>query len=535
MKSLKKIVTKYFFAFLIFLIAVLFNQYSGNRGVFPIDSFSHFDTGYRIILGDRPFEDYWIVSGFFVDYLQSLIFILLGVNWQTFLLHASILNGVVTLVIYYLFLSIGLNRALSFFYSVCFSILAYPSSGTPFVDHHSAFLSLLAIFVFIRAINENKNYYWILIPIIFAAAFLSKQVPASYMFITTILILVYHMKVSEKKNNYKILFYLSFSSLAVIFLTYSLFFLNSISLQNFFDQYINFPKSLGKQRLVEVDLNYKNLILDFKFIYIIILMYMFLISKNLFLKKKYYKHINFKIFLINILLSFSLIYHLLMTKNQNFIFFLIPLLAGFAQIEIDSQKKNIKKYFTLISIFLCLTLTYKYHYRFNVDRKFHELSSINFSESIDAVNLDKKFKGLRWITPKTVSKEQNYENIKYLTNVKNIIVKDKSKKIILTNYSIFSVLTGETSNNFSRWFPYNESAVPGKNNKYSEKYISLVYSLILRKKIDKIYILNDIKENSLTDYIDQSCLNKRSVKSEIIIYNINRNVCSEIYLSGKLK
>ena len=141
MKSLKKIVTKYFFAFLIFLIAVLFNQYSGNRGVFPIDSFSHFDTGYRIILGDRPFEDYWIVSGFFVDYLQSLIFILLGVNWQTFLLHASILNGVVTLVIYYLFLSIGLNRALSFFYSVCFSILAYPSSGTPFVDHHSAFLS----------------------------------------------------------------------------------------------------------------------------------------------------------------------------------------------------------------------------------------------------------------------------------------------------------------------------------------------------------------------------------------------------------
>ena len=80
MKSLKKIVTKYFFAFLIFLIAVLFNQYSGNRGVFPIDSFSHFDTGYRIILGDRPFEDYWIVSGFFVDYLQSLIFILLGVR-----------------------------------------------------------------------------------------------------------------------------------------------------------------------------------------------------------------------------------------------------------------------------------------------------------------------------------------------------------------------------------------------------------------------------------------------------------------------
>ena len=33
--------------------------------------------------------------------------------------------------------------------SICFSILAYPTSGTPFVDHHSAFLSLLTIYVLI--------------------------------------------------------------------------------------------------------------------------------------------------------------------------------------------------------------------------------------------------------------------------------------------------------------------------------------------------------------------------------------------------
>ena len=48
---------------IIFLTALLFNQYFGNRGVYPIDSFSHFDIGYRVLNGELPFKDYWVVSG----------------------------------------------------------------------------------------------------------------------------------------------------------------------------------------------------------------------------------------------------------------------------------------------------------------------------------------------------------------------------------------------------------------------------------------------------------------------------------------
>ena len=60
------------FIFVLFLISLGVNQYYGNRGVFPVDSFSHFDTGFRILLGEHPFKDYWIVSGPFVDYLQAV-------------------------------------------------------------------------------------------------------------------------------------------------------------------------------------------------------------------------------------------------------------------------------------------------------------------------------------------------------------------------------------------------------------------------------------------------------------------------------
>ena len=84
------------FIILLFLFSLLINQYYGNRGVFPTDSFSHFDTGFRILLGEHPFKDYWIVSGPFVDYLQALFFYVLGVNWQIYVFHASTINAILT-------------------------------------------------------------------------------------------------------------------------------------------------------------------------------------------------------------------------------------------------------------------------------------------------------------------------------------------------------------------------------------------------------------------------------------------------------
>ena len=59
--------------FLLFF-SLIINQYYGNRGIFPLDSFSHFDSGFRILLGEYPFRDYWIISGPFVDYLQAIFF-----------------------------------------------------------------------------------------------------------------------------------------------------------------------------------------------------------------------------------------------------------------------------------------------------------------------------------------------------------------------------------------------------------------------------------------------------------------------------
>ena len=106
------------FIIFLFLFSLLINQYYGNRGVFPVDSFSHFDTGFRILLDEHPFKDYWIVSGPFIDYIQALFFYLFGVNWQVYVFHASIINAIITITTFIILRNFKLNIFYSFIYSL---------------------------------------------------------------------------------------------------------------------------------------------------------------------------------------------------------------------------------------------------------------------------------------------------------------------------------------------------------------------------------------------------------------------------------
>ena len=238
----------------LFLFSILINQYYGNRGIFPVDSFAHFDTGFRILLDEHPFKDYWIVSGPFIDYVQAIFFYLFGVNWQSYVLHASLVNAVLSVATFAIFRNFNLNIYYSFIYSLLFSILAYPSSGTPFVDHHSAFFSLLGIYCLILGIKNEKKIYWILLPIFFGCAFLSKQVPASYVIISAIFVLSIF---SFMKKKYYWIKYSFLSS--IIFILFLLVFgrYQEISLSSFLEQYFFYPQSIAAQRIE--NFNFANL------------------------------------------------------------------------------------------------------------------------------------------------------------------------------------------------------------------------------------------------------------------------------------
>ena len=178
----------------LFIFSIAINQYYGNRGVFPIDSFLIFDSAFNIISGNHPFKDYWAITGFILDYIQSLIFLVLGINWFSYVFHASVLNMILTLYTFYFFSKVGLNVFYAFIYSLGVSILAYPSAGTPFIDHHAVIFSVMALYSLSIGILLKKNLFWFLVPLFLIFSFFSKQIPSPYLAIlfTTIIIMMVH-------------------------------------------------------------------------------------------------------------------------------------------------------------------------------------------------------------------------------------------------------------------------------------------------------------------------------------------------------
>ena len=84
----------------------------------------------------------------------------------------------------------------------------------------------------------------------------------------------------------------SYLVLGVIFsllLIFSIFLVNQIPIKNFLIQYIYYPFSLGEERISKLNLDFKNLVSQFKFIYFafipLVISTFFLLKKNKNLKE----------------------------------------------------------------------------------------------------------------------------------------------------------------------------------------------------------------------------------------------------------
>ena len=66
---------KYLTHFFIILLCNFFiNFYYAKIGIFPIDTFLHYDAAYRILNNEYPVRDFWVVSGLTIDFLQAFFF-----------------------------------------------------------------------------------------------------------------------------------------------------------------------------------------------------------------------------------------------------------------------------------------------------------------------------------------------------------------------------------------------------------------------------------------------------------------------------
>lgn len=509
----KNKIFKIYYLYLIILIpfSFLINLFYSNIGVFPIDTFLHYDSAFRILEKEYPIRDYWVVSGLIVDVIQAFFFKIIGNSWFAYTIHPSIFNCLITVATYHHFTNNNVSEFKSFILAFCFSILAYTISGTPFVDHHATFFLLIATYLIINNLKNKQIYIWFLIVTLIFLSFLSKQVPVTYIAISYLIILLsYFIKKRKTKDLFKIF---SFSLLLIIFFIFILLY-NGISLKSFYVQYLDFPRSIGLSRVENLNVTINSFFNHYKFILIpFLLIIIFRIYK---IKKNFQISIE-QIICFYILTSFIifLIFHQILTKNQIYIYFLVPVLIGFLEIEINHVNFKFKKYFSFIMLIFLIGVTLKYHLRYNENRKFHELVSVNLTNSIAASNLHINLSGLSWIT--STFDGNPSDEIIILQKAQKELENISEEIMLITHYQFLQSITKKNLNYPNKTFTIDGVSMPLKKNKYYEYYKNFLLKKIELKNIKKIYFFNheNLPKELITDYIDKSCY---EIKKEEIFY-----------------
>ena len=498
----------YIYISILFILSFFINWHYAKNGVFPIDSFYHYDTGYRILNGEFPIKDYWVTTGIFVDFLEALFFYVFGTKWFSHILHSSILNGLIAVLVYFLFIKLSLKKILAFIFALLVGVLAYTSSGTPFVDHHATFLLLAGTIFLVLGIKTNLLRYWFLSPWFFGLSFLSKQVPSSYMIVVTSVILVVYFIIERNK---KALFYLTSSSILFLFLSSIVIIYLDISFKNFYVQYILYPPSIGEGRLGDFKITFSSFFNHYKFIILPLILIIFFKIKNF---KK-----DFLSYLLILSLILCLIFHQILTKNQIYIYFLSPFIFGLLTIEIIKKKYKFENGIILIIIIVCSLITFKYHERFNEKRKFHELYNVDLSKSLDSSLIHKSLSGLNWITAEY--KENPEKEIALLEYYLKELSNDDRKKMVITHYLFFSSIQDKKLHSPSRSFTLDGASFPVKGNKYFSYYKNFFKNKIKKEEIEVIYIMDkNISENVVLDYLDTSCIANKKNQNNVIIFNL---------------
>ena len=524
---------------LLAIFSIIINFYYADKGLYPIDTFSFFDTAYYVTLGQLPIRDFWIISGLLIDYIQAFFFLIFGFSWRSYVMHSSFFNMGIALFFFYFLNNFSRFYFSNFLLSCCVAALCYPLIGTPFSYQHSFILSFISILLFYLALQKNDQKYWFFLPFFMLASFLCMQLPSCLINAFILIFLIIYFFQERKISVY---FFLGCFLCTLIVFIYFVF--TKTNLKDFLVQYIYFPLSFGGERIAGSNssfesarllnnFNFKNIILHFKFINLFllgnILILIYFLKKN-FNKPQILEGKKISIYL-NIFLFFcgiSFIFHQLITANQTFIFSLVPLFCGLLIIQISQfLKHEFKPIYRFILVTLTLFVTLKYHFEYNEKRKFIDLQNVNLSKSIPSKILSEELGNLNWITP-YYSENPTYE-IEKLQEAIEIIKKDKSNKMLITHYSFISTTLREDLNIPNRWY-YPNNTYPGSyENKYYKNYIEKFDKKIKSNNIETIFVVESFPKEFqflyFQDLILNGCFEKKQLNDLIFSVTLNRK-CS---------
>ncbi len=493
----------YIYILTLLILSFIFNYYFGSVGVFPIDTFAFFDSAFSINNGFFPIRDYWTSNGFLVDIMQSVFFKFFFTNWNTYLLHSSLMNFLLVFSSYQFLKEKGLNFKFAFLYSISIGILGYPSAGVPFPDHHSLILSIISFYLLIISFKrESKLYLFFSIFFLFLA-FLCKQMPAA---LFVLLASLYIVNFSYQKKKYYFFYYSFFfaSSLLLVFILFLRIY--KIPLEDFLIQYVKFPITIGSYRSGNLELLafLKSLVGEFKFFSLLFIIILFQQFKN--------KKFNlFNTSVIFILVSLIAIINQELMKNQNIIFFILPILIGIIHSDLNFNDKKIKISSFFFLVLINIFLTAKYHERFNVDRKFMDLQNLDKSRAVDASEISENLQGLKWFT--VLNQTTIINEVDLLKEAIEYLKANKKDSMLISYYQFINVEINHPVYSPNRWYTTDGVSYPLKENKYFLHYANFYKQRLIKNKIKKIYTLYPLNEKSFNFVLSNECVKSKKINS----------------------
>lgn len=566
--SLNKKVLLNTFSFL-FLITFSFfiNQYYGFKGITPLDDFLNYNCGYRILQGDIPFKDYYSVTGALLCSIQSIFYKFFGINWNSFVMHASIFNSFLCGVFYFFLKKFKISNLVTLIFCLSISTLAYPNNGVPGVDHHSWILSLTSLLFFYLAFYEKNNKYIVISALLLFFAFLVKQVPSSYF-----LILFFFLYLFLSIKNKKIYFLKELITTIILILIFLLLFFKTylINIYLFFDQYILLSLNLGSNRIESANLDF--ILEKISNIYFLFFLIIPLAVKGyfiLFFQKKELDDFLFLNFIICLLIIFISIFYEIHTNNSAMTFITLPIVVFFlCQIQKKIGEIKLLKYVYIILIFyswlrlfqfdivasllnilfitiffiffyskknffanqnlliLYLIFSSYYYFQTSVDfRKYKDVNIYNRDLIFDGSKIDEKFKNVQWITSYGINQDDEIKSINYKIN---LLKELDGNFIFISDYQIFNSILG--IRDFSPVKYWHTGVSYPDITSHNRSNFEIFFKNKLIKKNIKYIILDDkasVFEENIEDYkFLYECLKitKKTDNYNIEIYELD-NFC----------
>ena len=222
---------------------------------------------------------------------------------------------------------------------------------------------------------------------------------------------------------------------------------------------------------------------------------------------KLVKNLNILNFVI-IYSTIAFLFNQLITANQIYIFSLIPILAAVIHVNLNSLKIDPKTFY--IILFVVLFASVKFHLRFNIDRKFHDLENIDKSKAVKANIINENFKSLKWIS----KFDQPNNELTVIKEALKVIDGDNREKTLITHYQFISTFLDKPLNILNRWYLWDNNTHPTENHKYFEFYKSLVDKNIKKNKVKVVYLLgqkNEINFKNVKNYFTDTCFKSKTI------------------------